>query len=643
MLVHACGQRTAYAIQRSVAADGNAQENEDWTGAFIAAVQLGLQGLELDDLRSVLAKDRALAQRPISSTGATSLHFAAAKGIVPMMKLLLEFDASVSAKTSSGKTPLALACAAVMLDAAAVLVEHGAQNEPSCGAAALHAAVHASRVDVVERLLQGGASTAVADSDDGATPLHIAAITGNVQIAKLLLHYNAPHDARYKISGETPLHVAAIKSQRDVARILINSGANVSARSTSGQTPLHAAAIHADPPVLQLLIERGAQTDATWRLGATSLHEAAARGIAESVAMLLRGGAPSAQEDVYGDAALTWAASRGHSEVAELLIQLGRAPLSSNKFGITALHAAAFGGHRMVAQTICTLLLPETCDEHQALPDAFGDTPHVLMNAEPASPALRTGTDEAMILDDLQPPLPAAWRDAARRIASPTERRLLVYAEAPESIDAHTLIRELAQQKQSLTFDRRVRTMLNSTTERAILGAPAILDATACAALKGAVDADASLRNGTTDGMPEHTLHIDRAQLEALIGTGPVDALWSLPREYARKTTTLAVSGEVDRAAPRAIECFIRKFSSETRPWIKMHADVAAITVNIALTSDANRATGRLLGVFDHAVRQIPRSMGDATVHSSSLLHGVSRMPNGEAPRYTLILFFEME
>ena len=113
--------------------------------------------------------------------------------------------------------------------------------------------------------------------------------------------------------------------------------------------------------------------------------------------------------------------------------------------------------------------------------------------------------------------------------------------------------------------------------------------------------------------------------------------------EYARKTTSATISAEVDRAAPRAIECFIRKFSSETRPWIKMHADVAAITVNIALTSDDNRATGRLLGVFDHAVRQIPRNMGDATVHSSSLLHGVSRMPNGEPPRYTLILFFEME
>ena len=48
MLVHACGQRTAYAIQRSVAADGN-QENEDYVHCLI---QLGLQGLELDDLRS---------------------------------------------------------------------------------------------------------------------------------------------------------------------------------------------------------------------------------------------------------------------------------------------------------------------------------------------------------------------------------------------------------------------------------------------------------------------------------------------------------------------------------------------------------------------------------------------------------------
>ena len=82
----------------------------------------------------------------------------------------------------------------------------------------------------------------------------------------------------------------------------------------------------------------------------------------------------------------------------------------------------------------------------------------------------------------------------------------------------------------------------------------------------------------------------------------------------------------------------MRKFSAESRPWIKLHADVAAVTVNVALTNDDDYPGGRLLGVYDGAVRVIPRTSGDATVHPSSLLHGVSRMVTGS--RYTLILFF---
>ena len=86
------------------------------------------------------------------------------------------------------------------------------------------------------------------------------------------------------------------------------------------------------------------------------------------------------------------------------------------------------------------------------------------------------------------------------------------------------------------------------------------------------------------------------------------------------------------------MECFLRKFSAESRPWIKMHADVASVTVNVALSSDDEYPGGRLLGVYDGGVRAIRRKAGDATVHPSSLLHGVSRMDVGE--RYTLILFF---
>ena len=73
-----------------------------------------------------------------------------------------------------------------------------------------------------------------------------------------------------------------------------------------------------------------------------------------------------------------------------------------------------------------------------------------------------------------------------------------------------------------------------------------------------------------------------------------------------------------------------------------MHADVAAVTVNVALAGDDAHQGGRLIGVYDGAARAIERRAGDATVHPSSLLHGVSRLYD-EAARYTLIIFFADE
>ena len=46
----------------------------------------------------------------------------------------------------------------------------------------------------------------------------------------------------------------------------------------------------------------------------------------------------------------------------------------------------------------------------------------------------------------------------------------------------------------------------------------------------------------------------------------------------------------------------------------------------------------RLLGVYGGAVHEISRAEGDATVHSSALLHGVTRMRRGT--RYSMIMFF---
>src|SRR5262245_41049982 len=54
------------------------------------------------------------------------------------------------------------------------------------GMTALHAAVHADRLDIVEALLRAGAKAAAADRY-GVTPLYLAAVNGNAEMIRRLI------------------------------------------------------------------------------------------------------------------------------------------------------------------------------------------------------------------------------------------------------------------------------------------------------------------------------------------------------------------------------------------------------------------------------------------------------------------------
>ena len=92
-------------------------------------------------------------------------------------------------------------------------------------------------------------------------------------------------------------------------------------------------------------------------------------------------------------------------------------------------------------------------------------------------------------------------------------------------------------------------------------------------------------------------------------------------------------------AASELREMFVRRYSVDTRPWNPFHTDAYELTANIALSPDDAHGGGVLLGVYDGQVQPILRGEGGATVHSSKLLHAVSRMTTGT--RYSLILFFD--
>ena len=110
----------------------------------------------------------------------------------------------------------------------------------------------------------------------------------------------------------------------------------------------------------------------------------------------------------------------------------------------------------------------------------------------------------------------------------------------------------------------------------------------------------------------------------------------SLPYAIA---VDLPTEAEAEAEAMTLQEAFVRRYCPETRPILKFHADAYELTVNVALSADAGHSGGKLIGLFRGQVRALERAEGDVTVHSSSLLHAVSRMTAGV--RYSLILFFD--
>ena len=130
-------------------------------------------------------------------------------------------------------------------------------------------------------------------------------------------------------------------------------------------------------------------------------------------------------------------------------------------------------------------------------------------------------------------------------------------------------------------------------------------------------------------------------RLRSLVGDEEATALLRLPgvlRAALASREAIAEPAPARGGACKPLEMFVRRYTADTRPWIPFHCDRAAVTVNVALSDDAAHGGGRLIAVVDEAVAPIDRVEGEATVHSSKLLHAVTCMTSGV--RYALIIFF---
>ena len=230
----------------------------------------------------------------------------------------------------------------------------------------LHWAAERGDVEVVEVLVHAGAAVDAATRIGHYTPLHVASTVGQTAVIERLIKAGADVTAATSTSGVTPLHLAAASGSPAAVAALLDHGADVDAREGAwGQTPLIFAAARDRVDVVRTLLERGADpavTSSTVNLVADGRLAGEARRRQRSVLAAFESGDATATPSQVQAAVL---AARDHylsSEAPEVEANNGRPPAIETKGGLTALLHAARQGYIGAA----TALLDGGADIDQA-------------------------------------------------------------------------------------------------------------------------------------------------------------------------------------------------------------------------------------------------------------------------------------
>ena len=143
------------------------------------------------------------------------------------------------------------------------------------GSTALLYSVVKWSVQVVNLLLQNGASPCIGDSDNGVTPLMMACYKSDLEIAKVLIKADKSTVNQTDFDGTAALTFASSFGRTEIVRLLLENGSLMNA-SQKGYTE-----------TVYLLLEVGAEPNKVNKIGATALMFASVHGHSEVVKLLL--------------------------------------------------------------------------------------------------------------------------------------------------------------------------------------------------------------------------------------------------------------------------------------------------------------------------------------------------------------------
>ena len=311
--------------------------------------------IRTDDLRQM----KTLLEGGISASaagpdGISPLMAAAEIGSLDAMKLLIDRNADVNAKNTSGSTALMFS----VTDAKKVrlLLDHGADVNvvARSGRTALIIASFANpSADVVRMLLAKGANVAVMDQRK-VTPLNAATFGNDTATIRLLLDASADFNTADTFIGLTPLINASGNRNLEAVKMLLAKGANVNAVSKTqdlpriqtgtvefgGWTPLLMAVPFGPPELIRTLLDAGAKVNVQDYRSFTPLMLAAANDHAnpEVVKLLLAHNADTQIKGRAGETASDWAAKFGDTSVIRALGSTPGTPKTADANGTPAEH-----------------------------------------------------------------------------------------------------------------------------------------------------------------------------------------------------------------------------------------------------------------------------------------------------------------
>ncbi|MEM9122414.1 MAG: ankyrin repeat domain-containing protein [Pseudomonadota bacterium] len=266
-----------------------------------------------------------------ASSGWRALHFFAATGHVRAVRALLAAGADMNALAADGRTPLMQAAHDNRLEVVQVLIESGATVtllERRAGEAALHIAARRASAELVDELLTAGADIGARSAKSGRTPLIEAAGTRSetgFEVLAILLDWQADVNAQAG-DGSTALMAAARRGQLDRAGRLLGAGADLALADAKGWRALHHAADAGATDMVELLLAVGAEVDAPTEDQSSALGLAIGVGKAPLAFRLLAHGADPNGLGLEGRSPLLEAARLSQEDVLIALLAAGAKP-----------------------------------------------------------------------------------------------------------------------------------------------------------------------------------------------------------------------------------------------------------------------------------------------------------------------------